>query len=576
MKRLQLLLGLLLGVACGVAGCDDDFLTTVPTDRIRDEAFWKTEQDFVYAINASYRNMIGPVTIYFDNPSELGYSQQYWSDLSDIARGLHDALSGTTRGFWAGMYQGIAKANEVLMQLDSVAPGVLSAQVASDIKGQALFLRGYYYHELLWLFGGVPLLTSVPTVEEARRVTRASRAEVFERIMADLTAAAALLPNSWPAAQRGRATKGAALAYQARAALYEASHQKYHAGNSIEAARLFGIARDAAQAVIGLGVYQLYPDFRALFTYAGEGSAEVIFDYQVNAGQNGWWAWYDFAPRSQGGQEVALSPTRALVDKFYMTDGLLPKDSPLYDSMPPVIRIDTVVTGMDTTYTQTVVSLGMYANRDPRFYASLLFPGAQNLDGTVFNSYPACDANGAAGYCSITTEALDLGNFYNTFTGYLPLKYLDPADKNNRQDSGLNIIKMRYADVLLMYAEAMIELDQWADATVAGAMDQIRARASMPPVSLTSQQQAIDLVRNERAVELAIEGLRFADLRRWRIAEGVMPGFAYGIDYFDRSGQRITARSDIQRPFRVPRDYLWPIPSAERDLNPGLQQNPGY
>jgi starch-binding outer membrane protein, SusD/RagB family len=569
-------LGLLLGLVLGAAGCDDNFLTTAPSDRIREETFWKTGQDFTYATNAAYRNTIGPVTIYFDNPSDLGYAQQYWADLSDIARSMHDALSGTTRGFWVGMYQGIAKANEVLAQLDSVKPGVLSPAAATEIRGQVLFLRGYYYHELLWLFGGVPLLTSVPTLEEARQATRASRAEVLERITSDLTAASGMLPNSWPAAQKGRATKGAALAYLARAALYEASYQKYGAGDATEANRLFGIARDAAQAVMDLGVYQLYPDFRALFTYAGEGSSEVIFDYQVNTGQNGWWAWADFAPSSQGGQEVALSPTRALVDKFYMTDGLLPEDSPLYDSLPPVIRIDTVVSGTDTTYTQTVVSLGMYANRDPRFYATVLFPGAANLDGTVFNSYPRCNVDGAAGYCSITREALDLGNFYNTFTGYLPLKYLDPADKANSQNSGLNIIKMRHADVLLMYAEARIELGDWADASVAGALNQIRDRVSMPHVTLTSQQQSIDLVRNERAVELAFEGLRFADLRRWRIADAVMPGFAYGIDYIDRSGQRVTARSDIARPFRMPRDYLWPIPSAERDLNPGLAQNPGY
>jgi hypothetical protein len=568
MNRL-LSLGLLLGVVLGAAGCDDDFLTTVPSDRIPIETFWKTEQDFRYATNAAYRNIIGPVTIYFDNPSDLGYAQQYWADLSDIARSMQDALSGTTRGFWVGMYQGIAKANEVLAQLDAVKPGVLSPAAATEIRGQVLFLRGHYYHELLWLFGGVPLLTSVPSVEEARQATRASRAAVFDRIMSDLTAAAGMLPNTWPAAQKGRGTKGAALAYLARAALYEAGYQKYGAGDATEAGRLFGIARDAAQAVMDLGVYQLYPDFRALFTYAGEGSSEVIFDYQVNAGQNGWWAWADFAPRSQGGQEVALSPTRALVDKFYMTDGLLPADSPLYDDSPPVITYDT-------NGVATVQSLGMYANRDPRFYATVLFPGAQNLDGTVFNSYPRCSVDGAAGYCSITGEAFDLGNFYNTFTGYLPLKYLDPADKANSQNSGLNVIKMRYADVLLMYAEARIELGDWADASVAGALNQIRDRVSMPHVTLTSQQQAIDLVRNERAVELAFEGLRFADLRRWRIADAVMPGFAYGIDYIDRSGQRVTARSDIARPFRVPRDYLWPIPSAERDLNPGLAQNPGY
>src|SRR5437762_11115874 len=109
---------------------------------------------------------------------------------------------------------------------------------------------------------------------------------------------------------------------------------------------------------------------------------------------------------------------------------------------------------------------------------------------------------------------------------------------------------MRYADMLLMYAEARIELGEWADASVAGALNQIRDRVTMPHVTLTSQQQAIDLVRNERAVELAFEGLRFADLRRWRIADAVMPGFAYGIDYIDRAGQRRSEEhtSELQSP----------------------------
>src|SRR5690625_6628612 len=97
--------------------------------------------------------------------------------------------------------------------------------------GQALFIRGYYYHELLWMFGGVPIFTSVPTIEEAREISRSSREEVFARSMADLTEAANLLPETWSSSEYGRASKGVALAYQARANRYEASWQKYHEGN---------------------------------------------------------------------------------------------------------------------------------------------------------------------------------------------------------------------------------------------------------------------------------------------------------------------------------------------------------
>src|SRR5690606_8041591 len=135
-----------------------------------------------------------------------------------------------------------------------------------------------------------------PTIEEAREATRASREEVINFVLADLSAAAQALPTTWTASETGRATKGAALAYLARAALYEASHQKYLEGNDARANELFRIAADAAQDVMELGVYSLYPDYRGLFTYAGEGSAEVIYDYQHVQGVNGWSAFNWFAP----------------------------------------------------------------------------------------------------------------------------------------------------------------------------------------------------------------------------------------------------------------------------------------
>src|SRR5690606_36382583 len=151
-------------------------------------------------------------------------------------------------------------ANEVLNQLEATdAP--LSATARTQIEAQARFLRGYFYHELLWMYGGVPIFTKVPTVAEAREAERASRDAVIDFAIADLSAAAQGLPNSWPAAEYGRATKGAAQAYLARAALYEASYQKYHAGNNARANDLFQLAASAAQDVISSGFYTLYPEF---------------------------------------------------------------------------------------------------------------------------------------------------------------------------------------------------------------------------------------------------------------------------------------------------------------------------
>ncbi|MDX1675089.1 MAG: RagB/SusD family nutrient uptake outer membrane protein [Longimicrobiales bacterium] len=551
----------ILGLASGVVACGDDFLTTIPTDRISDATFWQTEQDFEFAVNSAYNQVIALDQMYIDGATDLAYSQQYWMRNSPYAEGEHDALTGWHSGIWARIYAGLAKANEVLAQLEGTEVD-LDPTFRDEIEGQARFLRGYYYHELLWLFGGVPLLTEVPTPEEAREASRATRSEVHAQVMADLQAAAGLLPTSWPGSEYGRATRGAALGYMARAALYEASYQKYAEGNTTEADRLFGIARDAAQSVMDLGVYSLHPDFREMFTNAGEGNSGVIFDYQIVSGQNGWWAWVGFAPSSMGGN-ADLTPTRALVDKFYMDNGL-PIDDPAsgYDPSPPVITYDA-------GGNPTVVSLGMYANRDPRLYGTVLFPGA-SFNGTIYNTFPD----------SPTADRLDQGNFFNTHTGFMGLKYVDPVDQSNPWQSGLNMIKLRYADILLMYAEAKVELGE-IDGSASAAFNEVRARPSvnMPAIdfSAMSAQERMDLIQNERAVEFAWEGLRLADIRRWRIAETVMPGDVFGIDYDDGSGNIVTVSAALNTPrlFTAPRDYLWPIPASELDLT-DFQQNPGY
>lgn len=536
-----------LGLALGGVACDDDFLTTEPQDVISDVTYWQTERDFTLAINAVYRSTIDLDQMYFDGATDLSYSQKDWTRNHAYAQGIQDALTGWSNGLWARMYEGVSRANEVLTQLENT--DVLTAEAASRIEAQARFLRGYFYHELLWMFGGVPLFTKVPTVTEAREVTRSSRDEVFAMIVSDLTAASEALPESWPSAEYGRATKGAALAYLARASLYEASHKKYAEGDQNRANELFQATEDAAQAVTDLNVYELYSDYRDLFTYAGEGSSEIIFDYQRLQGVNGWSAWTWLAPHSMGG-DIDLTPTRALVDRFYMVDGLPIDESPMYDSSPPIIQDGEAV------------SLGMYTNRDPRLYGTVLFPGAE-FNGEVFNSYPS----------SPTSDRVINNVFTNTHTGYVWLKYVDPQDQSSPGNSGLNVIKMRYADVLLMFAEAMIELGD-VNAALAP-LNQLRDRVGMPHVTAGSQPEMIELVRNERTVELAMEGLRLADIRRWRIAEDVMPGQVSGID-IDNGASTVTIRGAWTRNFTAPRDYLWPIPAPERDLNPNLEQNPGY
>jgi hypothetical protein len=571
-KTINVLLSgiLILGIGLGTTGCNDDLLTTVPSDRVSSATFWSTERDFNVALNGAYERMLGVALnpMYFDGTTEIGYSHADWMRQHEYVMGRANALSGWSAGIWDRNYTGISRANEILEQLDAVGDDVLSSESANRIRGQALFLRGYYYHEMLWMFGGVPIFTSVPTVEESKSVSRASREELYTQITSDLSEAANLLPTSWPSDQWGRATRGVALGYHARTALYEAGWQEHIEGNASRANELYNTAANMAQAVMDLNEYSLHPDFRELFTYAGEQSNEIMFSYQKVSGQNGWWAWLGFAPSSMG-SNVDVEPTRELVDRFPMEDGLPIDESPMYDSSAPRITYDG-------NGNPTVETLGMYADRDPRFYGTVLFPGGQ-FNGVIYNSYPSCESGAPEGYCSPTSDRILLTDYNNTYTGYIAMKYVDPQDQDSPGNSGLNIIKMRYADILLMYAEAKIELDE-RDASVQSAIEEVRDRVNLPmPYDITtmSQQEAIDFIRNERTIELAWEGLHLADIRRWGTADDVLNGPVHGINIDDGGNMKPVPGQHV-RSFEAPRDYLWPIPADERNLNPNLDQNPGY
>lgn len=571
-KTIKILLSgiFVLGMMFVLKGCDDDFLRTTPVDRISEAVFWQDERDFNVALNGAYNRMVGVDynQMYFDGATEIGYSHADWMRQHEHVMGRASALSGWTPGFWDRSFTGITRVNELLAQLDQLEDGVLPAESADQIRGQALFLRGYFYHQLLWMFGEVPVFTSVPTIQEARETSRDPRDEVYSRITADLSEAANLLPPSWPSGQYGRATSGTALAYHAKTALYEASWQKYHEGNTSLADNLFNTAADLASAVMDQGVYSLHPDFRELFTYDGEQSSEVIFDFQKVSGQNGWPSWRNFAPKTMGSY-VEVTPTRELVDRFPMIDGLPIDESPLYDPDPPRITYDG-------DGNPTVETLGMYADRDPRLYGTVLFPGAE-FNGVIYNSYPSCDNGAPEGYCSPTGDRILISDYNNTFTGYTAMKYLDPQDEPRSSDSGLNIIKMRLADVMLMYAEAKAELNE-LDESVNDVLEELRDRVSLPfpyDVTTMTQQEVIDLIRNERTIELAWEGHHLPDIRRWGVAEDVLNGYTHGIDV-DDGGTFRPQRGQWERSFSSPRDYLWPVPSGERDLNPNLEQNPGY
>jgi hypothetical protein len=208
-------------------------------------------------------------------------------------------------------------------------------------------------------------------------------------------------------------------------------------------------------------------------------------------------------------------------------------------------------------------------NRDPRLLQTVIVPGAEYA-GIIFNP--------------MDPNSLDYWPTYN-YTGYVGRKYIHyKSDYSDLYAAGLNIPLIRYAEVLLTYAEAKIELNQ-IDNSVYDAIDKVRVRAGMPAVDqtkYTTQTQMRELVRRERRVELAMEGLRWYDIQRWKIGEEVMNGTVYGLrlSNIDAAGNvtyTSTEHAKIEdRVFNGAKNYLWPVPQSQLDLGKKLVQNPGY
>ena len=271
----------------------------------------------------------------------------------------------------------------------------------------------------------------------------------------------------------------------------------------------------AASEVFSLNHYELYPDYNGIFRKANQGNSEIIFDIRFKAPEviNT----YDIIMAQYSTQ----APLQGLVDEYRMIDGLSIEESPLYDVASP------------------------YENRDPRFEQSIVYIGApwRNRTATVADLHQT-------------------GYTFRKFTEY------NEDTPGTIVNSDVNYVEIRYADVLLMYAEALNELSG-PTAEVYAAINQIRARPSveMPelPAGLNKDEMR-EAIRLERRIELAGEGSYFYDIRRWGTIEEEMVGPIY--DYQENIIQT--------RDFNPNRDYFWPIPFTEIDLNPALEQNPNY
>jgi starch-binding outer membrane protein, SusD/RagB family len=537
-KRLSALLLLF----AALNGCKKMDLT--PTDRFTELNFWQSDANVNNALNNVYNRMYNSQYFFYNEAlSDNAYTRL------GISAGFPDAIASgnftpTLARFldeWNYYYTGIKAANIFLENVDKNT--TLAPALKERMKGEVRFIRAFHHFRLMNWWGDVPLLTKDISPDEAKAISRTPRAEVLAFILGELDAAAAVLPakEQYQQADRGRITKAAAKAMKARVLLYE--------GNRM--AEVVAICEDLMNNQSVNGNYSLVSSYDNVFSPTNEYNSEVILDLQYVPNLRTWGEHIDFVPISAGARGNNLAPTQELVDSYIMLNGK---------------RINEAGSGYNAATP--------YAGRDPRLTSTIVYHGAtwRHPNGTTEVIYirPNSDPNTAR-----KNEYKPSGQ--GTATGYYWKKYYDPTAVAGF-NSGLNLILIRYAEVLLMYAEAKQALGQMTEDVWNKTIRPLRVRAGFTdPAALSFPGTAnmTEIIRNERRTEFALEGLRIDDIRRWKIAHTVLNGWAHGAQFEDPSVDNGFIRAQL-RTFQDPKHYLWPVPAAERGKNTNLSQNKDY
>jgi hypothetical protein len=552
----KILTGLLLSGALCLTSCEE-MLNKVPLDSPSSASFFNDKTELDMGILGCYSRLTNrislkgamPWIVTLDCTTDINWNRDA-SAIGTLGNGTATSNNETAKAAWNDFYAVIARTN-FLLDNKGNATGKVDPAYLKQVEAEARFLRAYSYFYLTGFFGDVPLITKSITLEEAT-MPRTSQKEVIDFILKEMDEIVGDLPVSH-AGHNGRATSVAAYFLKSYAALYD---------------QRWTVAAQAAKAAMDKGHYELDKDYAKLFTYDGETSKERIFSMQYQRGVN------THVTLRQLGSRLSASvsnekPTQAFVDSYESIDGLTIDKSPLYNPLKP------------------------YENRDPRLGMTVAVPGSVYL-GFQFETHP--DSLRVWNYNvspAVRVNNTDATNTYATFTGYLWRKWADNKDLGYTQDCGGDIILMRYADLLLMYAEAKIEAND-IDNSVYQAINAVRNRVGMPSVAAgKSQAELRSIVRRERKVELAMEGRRLFDIRRWKIAEQVMNGPRYGnskvaylstpprLDENSTPDYSAIPNKNILRVvenmvFDSQKHYLWPIHPVELQTNPSLVQNPKW
>ena len=506
--------------------CSDDFLQRDSLSAVSATTFWKTPTDALNGLAACYDGLQS-VDVYDGGPWGIGpintdcmtddgghFNWSGWMPGYDVVNGTHSTSNSCSRRFWAAYYEVIKRCNALIANIGNCEG--LSEAALNQYIAEAKVIRSFMYLNLTSTFQDVPYLTEPLTIETAK-VSKNKKSEIVPKIIAELKDAANALPVEAPAL--GRITKGAALAILGRVYLYN---------------QMWSEAASTYEQIINLGCYELFPDYATLFDSKNEGCKEIVFSIR-----------YEGPGQSEGAvfnahwntPLEALNGTIDLADAFYRLDGT------------PYPNKDDVGEWVNGAIDINAPNPTRYENRDPRLKTTLWVPGMSWNGRSIENG--ATYGGAAASYSTIYVN-----------------KYFNPEDTSNSWDGSEDFYVIRYAEVLLSLAEAYVE--QGTNLTKAAQLvDQVRARVGMPKVEdvekATTQAAMRDVVRHERRVELAFEGIRMYDIYRWHMiqeeVDKIMAEKAkYGFWYEDRF-------------YRGEKEYVWPIPQSEIDANENLEQH---
>ncbi|MBV5314626.1 MAG: RagB/SusD family nutrient uptake outer membrane protein [Prolixibacteraceae bacterium] len=547
-----------------LASCSEDILDLKPTDKLSDATVWDDLKLVDVYVNQSYNSLA--LTSWGSNAATattFGWGSHqgvygYWSGAavdeifeyhdrdgwcikSDwILRGELSSTNLSSIGRWKKNYS-LIRAINTYFEKESIIKG--DAAEIKKLSAQMYALRAWNYIHLVKNYGGVPIITKVfSTADTEFQEVRKTLDECVTFIMKDLDEAIANLPLTYGAADAGRVTKGAAMAMKANFLLWLASPLNNPTNDQAK----WTAASNAAKAVIDMPQYALYKPALYENIFIDKANSEVILAKYINGTAENYGATHfesttvnrDLAPNSYGGWGMG-TPIQNVVDDFEMADG-----TPFNWSNP-------------------VHAAAPYANRDPRFDATIFYDGRMHRGETV-DTYEGGKDNPIGAKVEPTNA---------TQTGYYLRKFVDPAWNTKDWNYTGMVIFIRLSEIYLNYAEAQNVLGN--DAEALKYVNMIRSRAGMPNIS-GSGTILHDKIRHERRIELAFEGQRYYDLRRWKILDQGM-GDAIGMRIVKNSdGTKTYSKKTIQKRIYTEKVYWQPIPLTEIQKNAKLTQNPGY